>query len=295
MTMETNAPRRRKRFQKLLPTLLFCMAAFTALVLVGVARWQTDISTLSTPSPRPPRPADNPILVREPMSFDPKLSPPDTLPDLSKVDRHLIEPTGLVKPRYCLLVFGPQAETRVWIVEDGEKIYVDRNANGDLCEAGEAFTPSERPDPHGINYRQWTYQLGDLSPSGRSEKHTRLKLVRYRQADEPMNSVLSVWVGGSRLQWTGWGPLFTESRDTAPIVHFGGPVLVKPLRSCTTFRRGEDRHDLHFCLGTPGLGSHSFAYLGYETVPASIHPVVEIAWPREDGVFKECFALTHCC
>lgn len=40
-------------------------------------------------------------------------------------------------PQYCLLVFGPDAKTRVWLVLDGEVLFVDRNGNGDLTEDGE--------------------------------------------------------------------------------------------------------------------------------------------------------------
>jgi hypothetical protein len=69
----------------------------------------------------------------------PEHAPPARLPDLSKVDRRLVEPPGLTKPLYCLLVFGPQAATRVWLVLDGEKFYVDRNGDGDLTDPEEAF------------------------------------------------------------------------------------------------------------------------------------------------------------
>src|SRR5215212_7175934 len=66
-------------------------------------------------------------------------------PDLSGVDRGIAkEPAYRSRPRYLLLVFGLRADTRVWLVEDGETIYVDRNANGDLTEPGEAVAPSHR-------------------------------------------------------------------------------------------------------------------------------------------------------
>jgi hypothetical protein len=47
------------------------------------------------------------------------------------------EPVYKSNPKYCLLVFGPEAKTRVWLVQDGDTLYVDRNGNGDLTEAGE--------------------------------------------------------------------------------------------------------------------------------------------------------------
>src|SRR5437667_12897249 len=58
--------------------------------------------------------------------------------DLRTIDRSILkEPayrTG--QPKYCLAVFGPKAETRVWMVLDGDTLYVDRNGNLDLTEAG---------------------------------------------------------------------------------------------------------------------------------------------------------------
>jgi hypothetical protein len=33
-------------------------------------------------------------------------------------------------------VFGPEAKRSVWLVIDGEDLYVDRNGNGDLTEKG---------------------------------------------------------------------------------------------------------------------------------------------------------------
>src|SRR4029077_10756985 len=58
--------------------------------------------------------------------------------DLTKIDRTIKkEPAYQTKtPKYCLLVFGPEAKTRVWLVQDGDKLYVDRNGNGDLIEDG---------------------------------------------------------------------------------------------------------------------------------------------------------------
>ncbi len=58
--------------------------------------------------------------------------------DLHKIERTIAkEPAYKNKPKYCLLVFGPEATTRVWLVQDGDLLYVDRNANGDLTEKDE--------------------------------------------------------------------------------------------------------------------------------------------------------------
>src|SRR5262245_59581048 len=74
---------------------------------------------------------------------------PAVAADLTKIERVICkEPIYQSKsPKYCLLVFGPEAETRVWLVldlvsepweADGGKnaLHVDRNGNGDLTERG---------------------------------------------------------------------------------------------------------------------------------------------------------------
>src|SRR5262245_16073774 len=58
--------------------------------------------------------------------------------DLTKIDRRIgREPAYQSQPHYCLLVFGPEVKTRVWLVHDGDTLYVDRNGDGDLTGAGE--------------------------------------------------------------------------------------------------------------------------------------------------------------
>ena len=63
---------------------------------------------------------------------------PASAADPSEIDRTIAkEPKYQSKPKYCLLVFGPEARTKVWLVMEGLSLYVDRNANGDLTEPGE--------------------------------------------------------------------------------------------------------------------------------------------------------------
>src|ERR1700704_5406050 len=73
----------------------------------------------------------------------------ESLPDLSKIDRTIKkEPAYKARPGYCLLVLGPKADTRVWIVLDGQALYVDKNGNGNLTEPGKCLqvkTPDQDP------------------------------------------------------------------------------------------------------------------------------------------------------
>src|SRR5262245_35794495 len=63
-----------------------------------------------------------------------QLAGPARATDLTKVERSIAkEPVYETKnQRYCLLVFGPEAKTRVWLVLDGDTLYVDRQGTGDL-------------------------------------------------------------------------------------------------------------------------------------------------------------------
>jgi len=48
--------------------------------------------------------------------------------NLRKVERTITkEPAYKSKPKYCLLVFGQEAKHRVWVVLDGDVVYIDRN------------------------------------------------------------------------------------------------------------------------------------------------------------------------
>jgi hypothetical protein len=58
--------------------------------------------------------------------------------DLTKIDRAIAkEPAYQDKPKYCLVVFGQKAKFPVWLVRDGDSLYVDRNGNGDLTDKEE--------------------------------------------------------------------------------------------------------------------------------------------------------------
>ena len=55
--------------------------------------------------------------------------------DLTKIDRGIgRQPAYKSAPKYCLIVLGPDAKTRIWLVIDDNRLYVDRNGNGDLTD-----------------------------------------------------------------------------------------------------------------------------------------------------------------
>jgi hypothetical protein len=273
----------------------------TALVLVAViAGLLAAIGSQQGPQPlRAQRPEpERPQLVTEPLG--PERLALVSLPDLSGIDRSVVEPAYRGKPGYCLLVLGPQAATRVWLVEDGETLYIDRDASGDLTGPGKAFAPTGRSDSmifedeKEVPHREWAYDVGDLTPRDGSGRHTGLRLVRYQTGDRQAAHILSVRYRGATLQYAGWAPLFAPSRAEAPVVHVGGPLVPRGLRGATLSLNKEEQ-ELNLCVGTPGLGKHSFAFVGYEAVPRSAHPIVEVAWPTGAGVLRERFRLRLRC
>src|SRR5262245_56037585 len=81
--------------------------------------------------------------------------------DLRDIERKIVkEPQYKTKPRYCLLVFGPEAKTRVWLVVDGDALYVDRNSNGDLTEDGEKVA-AKKADAF-ADSKDFEFEAGDL-------------------------------------------------------------------------------------------------------------------------------------
>lgn len=113
-------------------------------------------------------------------------------PELAKIDRRIAKQPGYTskQPLYGLVVFGPAAATRTWMVLDRSKeggrydvLYFDRNGNGDLTDAGER---------HAIAGD--AFALGSFTDPGSQATHTDLKV---RLTDKPS---LTVMVG---LNWRG--------------------------------------------------------------------------------------------
>src|SRR5262245_4416296 len=105
-------------------------------------------------------------------------SAPVAATDLSKIDRTIAkEPVYKSKPSYCMLVFGAEAKTRVWLVLDGDVLYVDRNGNGDLTEAGERVKRGDVfKHQNSLYAEQRQFLAGDVSEGAAGPNHTELAL-----------------------------------------------------------------------------------------------------------------------
>jgi hypothetical protein len=178
--------------------------------------------------------------------------------DLSAIPRTIDESPDIQHdaPGYCLLVFGERAQTRAWLVVDGQSVYIDRNANGDLTEAGEriALTPG-------------FIDLGEVQDSETGVVQAKLGLSIGAGAKPGSSFRLS----SSLDQTAGYGvygaPTFGDSPQSAPILHFNGPMTFARYGPLSFLPRETDgvsyrKTYLRLRAGSPGVGENSF--VGYD-------------------------------
>jgi hypothetical protein len=189
--------------------------------------------------------------------------------DLTLIDRCIAkEPVYQSKsPKYCLLVFGPEAKTRVWLVLDGDTLYVDRNGNGDLTEE------NERVQNNGKDF-----EAGDISELDREAKLANLRL---RSDKEKGNCMVFIEVKDKYRQYA--SVQFADRPQDAPLLHFDGP-LTMGLNEPVKLSRGNKSSEIKAWIGTPCPPKVKSAtvFLDHKGVPSNIHPVVAIEFPNED-------------
>jgi hypothetical protein len=182
--------------------------------------------------------------------------------DLAKIDRAIAnEPAYQGTPQYCLLVFGPEAKTRVWLVLDGNVLFVHCPGNGDAT--WKKCRLIKLPD------QRWKRQCaaGDIVEVNGTTKHTGLHVV---VADDGMETTVAVGITtAAGLQqvaryYEGEYLKFAGRAQDAPIVHFAGP-LTMGLRSRPTLTPGETVR-LVPRIGTPGLGKGTFAIVDVDCI-----------------------------
>ncbi|MFO0876277.1 MAG: hypothetical protein U0840_02800 [Gemmataceae bacterium] len=225
--------------------------------------------------------------------------------DLSKIDRTIAkEPVYKSRPRYCLLVFGPEARTRFWLVLDGDVLYVDRTGNGDLTNASAKVNREKVfKSQNSLYAEQRLFQAGDITEGAAGPKHTELTLhhcipnptfVPTATDDKQARALLDrnpdavvviveIKVGGRLRQVA--APAFSHKPQDAPILHFNGPLTMgfhpKWFYGWPVLTRGDTPSTLTVVIGTPGVGEGSFALIGYDDVPKDVHPIVRIQFPAK--------------
>ena len=145
------------------------------------------------------------------------------------------EPKYASIPRSALLVLGTQGESKVWMVEDGKRLYLDKNANGDLTDDGPPIEPANvrdlklaaNPNP------SWDFDyIADAITPANGPKHTEFRLRRWNYADNEVSYGLSITLQDALPMYAGWFSTFWAASPevSVPVIHFGGPLKPQILR-----------------------------------------------------------------
>ncbi len=211
--------------------------------------------------------------------------------DLAKIDRTLAkEPNYQSKaPQYVLLVFGPEAKTRVWLVLDGDVLYVDRNGDGNLADEGERRKATVNKDSTGETL---SFDVGDLvDVTGKVKYHIRSVSARYCPDERKWRlGGFNPFVSGKFAQGTAGG-FFADRPQDAPVLHLDGP-LTMGLHRDAVLARGRDEL-IDAWIGTPNPGKGRPTLVDFEDyrsrfghdlrgVPPDVHPVAEVEFPNRD-------------
>jgi hypothetical protein len=227
--------------------------------------------------------------------------------DLGKIDRTIAkEPAYQTKePRYCLLVFGPEARFRVWLVQDGDVLFVDRNGNGDVTESGERvdksqgeagnrrFEVGELVDgalrhaiPYVMEFPATEDFVGDAKEVARIKgKHEKaintwisIRAERPDSDDRPLPKHIQYIVNGDGLGYLA----FADRAQDAPVVHLNGPWTLG-LQDIKQHLVVGKQTNLQIGVGTPGIGPGTFAFVLYpNTIPADAFPVGDFSFPAKE-------------
>jgi hypothetical protein len=219
------------------------------------------------------------------------------------------------------VVFGADARTKVWLVLDGDVLYVDRNGNGDLTAADKKV---RRERAHG--QVPGTFRCGAIVAADGKARYRRLTV-----SGSPQEGAMAVTinVGGRHVQSAGVDAdgilLFADSPGQAPVVHFDGPLTVgqvpatEVVRTATFGRKGNRTEvirettvgvllprferraknvDLRVAVGTVGQGQGTFAAIHRKGLATGVQPVAELEFPNREpakGPIRLTLALRHRC
>jgi hypothetical protein len=196
--------------------------------------------------------------------------------DPPKIHRTLKkEPAYKTTPTYGLIVFGKEAKTRVWIVRDHDTLYVDRNGNGDLTEAGEAIAVAEEGDG------SMTFRVPSITDPATGDKYNNLEVrvrlpSKKRGREEVWDLELDVQDGCRPV-----GQFVPKERlQDAPVIHFGGPFRLSGIPVGLKLVRGGAPTELYVRISSRSPSGFAPAVLEHsKSMPKDVRPVAEIVFP----------------
>lgn len=202
--------------------------------------------------------------------------------DVTKIDRTIAkEPAYKVTPQYCLLLLGAEGKTRVWLVLDGNTLYVDKNGNGDLTEPDEAVSAFEG---------SFAFQIDAIRDRNGTTKHVNLHVYVHPEDEErPGYWALNIDVEDRYRQYA-FAHSLTNKPQEASVVHFGGP-LEMGMRTPEeqTLVHGDKPSELCAWIATKYPGVEWAAVDHGKGVPEDVHPIAEITFP---GKMPDAKAIT---
>ena len=237
-------------------------------------------------------------------------TPPACAVDLSKIERVIDqEPAYVGQPLYALLVFGTKAAKRVWLVVDGETVYLDRNGNGDLTETDERVPldvaakqkinigGSSRGEFSGMNcfelgevagcrlrYQVWV-RRPDFVPKDESSILSEFRQARAANGWE--NSTLWRITAEGKPQAQNPIVLCPRPQDSQ-IAHLDGPLtFTLKWHERQKLQRGAVDQIFDVNIGTPGLAPRNcdhvfFSPLTTDEIPVGLHPQAHFQFPHKD-------------
>ncbi len=198
------------------------------------------------------------------------------------------------KPKYALLVFGKEAKTRVWMVEDRETLYLDRNGDGDLTAEDERFTLALS----GKNNEYSSLSNCNIEVVG-ADKKTRYVITSMsirpqgdgEKADAERHLMANVEIKGQDVSYRQYcDAKLADDPDKAPIVHFHGPLSIGPRTvnwkltpELSRLSIGDPPGDIFAVVGTMDAEHGCWVVVRSDNLPKDLHPVVEIEYPLNKG------------
>lgn len=205
-------------------------------------------------------------------------------------DRSILkEPNYKTEPRYALLLFGSAGKQQMMLVQDGDVLYVDRNANRDLTEKDERIEGKrDTVGRYGKQRHRTVFVVGGITGANRE----KLGFVYEYYRDRTLYDFFHLYRGFQPKPYS-YGKViqglpgdaqgdfqFSRKRETCPVYHFQGPLTIRRIGN-ESFVPGQEDESLSVRIGTPGIGQGSFAAIEHDCVPKNVHPKAVI-------VFQNC-------
>ena len=220
--------------------------------------------------------------------------------DYSQVDRTIAkEPAYHSKPKYALLLFGKEAKLRVWVVLDGQTLYLDRNADGVLTGKDERFARIE--DCRNVEIHDPDQKTSYLI------SHV-VQLIKDRESSRE-SLIVNIDIKGP-LHYRQYCDVELKGRaGDAKIAHFDGPLRVGPrtvywkVPANLALVTGDKPADLHGGAGTMdaehGCWVVVVSHNGDKSAfPNGVFPIVDVQFPPKrpgDPPLKKQYRLDKFC